>query len=377
MKMKKKITISLIILAVIVTGIAIYFTQKPKEPETIKIGAILPLTGSASEIGEQHKMGLMLAVDEINSQGGINGKKLEIIYEDDKNDPKEAVSAFNKLANIDNVPIVISAMSTSSMAIYPIAEQKIIVLFANCGHPEITMLSDWVFRNFPTSKHEAQRMTSFVWNTLKIKNLTILYINDAFGEAAMKEIKKEFESLGGKILAVEPFEKDKTDFRSQIMKVLQLNPEAIYVYGYGKANGLMVKQIKESGYKGLLLGSYNFSIEPTLGIAKSVLEGSYFTVPAFDPSLESKEIIDFVNRFQQKYNKLPNWNTVIEYDAVNLIAQVIKNKGSSSYKIKSGLENYGDFKGVAGEYKVVMKNEWVPKLFIKTFRQGKIMKVEE
>jgi len=161
------------------------------------------------------------------------------------------------------------------------------------------------------------------------------------------------------------------------MKVLQLNPEAIYVYGYGKANGLMVKQIKESGYKGLLLGSYNFSIEPTLGIAKSVLEGSYFTVPAFDPSLESKEIIDFVNRFQQKYNKLPNWNTVIEYDAVNLIAQVIKNKGSSSYKIKSGLENYGDFKGVAGEYKVVMKNEWVPKLFIKTFRQGKIMKVEE
>jgi branched-chain amino acid transport system substrate-binding protein len=375
--MKRKILIPLAILVVIIAAIAIYFAQKPKEPETIKIGAILPLTGSASEIGEQHKMGLMLAVDEINSQGGINGKKIKIIYEDDKNDPKEAVAAFNKLANIDKVPIVITAMSASSMAIYPIAEQKKIVLFANCGHPEITMLSEWVFRNFPTSKHEAQKMTHFAWNTLKIKNLAILYINDAFGEAAMKEIKKEFESLGGKILTIVPFEKDKTDFRTQIMKVLQLKPEAIYVYGYGKANGLMVKQIRESGYKGLLLGSYNFSVEPTLGIAKIALEGSYFTAPAFDPSSESKEIINFVNRFKQKYNKLPNWNTVIEYDAVNLIAQVIKNKENSSDKIKSGLENYGDFKGVAGEYKVVMKNEWVPKLVIKTFRQGKIMKVEE
>jgi branched-chain amino acid transport system substrate-binding protein len=376
--MKNKKILSCVIGVVVIGSFLLGITScKKKEPETIKIGAILPLTGSASEIGEQHKMGLMLAVDEINSQGGINGKKLEIIYEDDKNDPKEAVSAFNKLANIDKVPIVITAMSASSMAIYPIAEQKKIVLFANCGHPEITMLSDWVFRNFPTSKHEAQRMASFVWNTLKIKNLAILYINDAFGEAAMKEIKKEFESFGGKILAIEPFEKDKTDFRSQIMKVLQLNPEAIYVYGYGKANGLVVRQIREFGYKGPLLGSYNFSVEPTLSIAKSALEGSYFTEPAFDPSLESKEIIDFVNNFKQKYNKLPYWNTVIEYDAVNLIAQIIKNKGSSSDKIKSGLENYGDFKGVAGEYKVVMKKEWVPKLSIKTFRQGKIMKVEE
>ena len=364
----------LVVIAAIIVGIRL--AQKPAEENVIKIGAILPLTGSAAEIAEQHKMGLDFAVEKINSMGGINGEKLEIIYEDDRNDAKQTVSSFNKLVDIDKVPLVITAMSGPSMAIYPIAEQKKVVLFANCGHPEITSLGAWVFRNFPTSKHEAQEMIDFAYNKLKVKNLAILYVNDAFGEAAMKTVKDGFENLGGRIIIAEPFEKDVTDFRTQITKVIRIKPEAIYIYGYGKANGLVVKQTRELGYKGYILGSYNFSVEPTLGIAKDALEGSFFTVPAFDPSSQDKEIVEFVNDFQKKYDRQPVWNTVNEYDAINIIAEVIKEQGYSAEKIKTGLENLGSFVGLAGKYKSLPNGEWVSELTVKTFNQGRIVLVE-
>jgi len=106
-----------------------YFVKAAKENQVIEIGAILPLTGTGSEIGQQHKMGLDLAVEEINNSGGINNKSLIIKYEDDKNDQKLTVTAFNKLADIDRVPLIITVMSGPSMAIYPLSIQKEVVLF--------------------------------------------------------------------------------------------------------------------------------------------------------------------------------------------------------------------------------------------------------
>jgi len=157
---KPKNIFSLVIILLVFISFQI-FCKAAKENQVIEIGAILPLTGTGSEIGQQHKMGLDLAVEEINNSGGINNKSLIIKYEDDKNDQKLTVTAFNKLADIDRVPLIITVMSGPSMAIYPLSIQKEVVLFANCGHPEITSLSNWVFRNFPTSKHEAETMVKF------------------------------------------------------------------------------------------------------------------------------------------------------------------------------------------------------------------------
>jgi len=351
--------------------------KEPKE-EFIKIGAILPLTGSAAEIAEQHKMGIDLAVEKINAGGGINEKKLEVIYEDDKNDPKITVSCFNKLVDINKVPVVITVMSGPSMAVYPLAEQKKVILFANCGHPEITILSDWVFRNFPTSKHEAQTMMKFAANKLKIKNIAVLYINDAFGEAALNIVRKECKNYGINLLITEPFEKDSSDFRTQITKVINKKPEAIYIYGYGKSNGFVVKQTREFGFKGYILGSYNFSVEPTKSIAAPSLEGTIFTLPSFDPSSSNEKVINFVEEFEKKYgyNSLPVWNSVIEYDAVIIIAKAIKNGGYSSEQIKRYLENLGDFECVAGRYSYLPGGEWMCELSIKKFKNGKIYEVE-
>ena len=368
-----------LVVILIIVGITISLNRPrtSKQPEVIKIGAILPLTGSAAEIAEQHKMGMDFAVQEINKKGGIKGKKLEIIYEDDKNDPKNTVTAFNKLTDVEKVPVVFTVMSSPSMAVYPLAEKKKVVLFANCGHPEITELSEWVFRNFPTGKHEARKMVWFAYEKLGIRRLAILYINDAFGEGAMKVIKEEFKKRGGKVLVAEPFEKNKVDFKSQILRVISSHPEAIYIYGYGKANGLVVRQTREAGYKGYILGSYNFSVEPTLSLAKEALEGSYFTSPAFDINTKKEKVKEFIERFKKVYGKPPLWNTVYEYDALMLLAKVMTEKGYTGEAIQEGLKKIGDFTGMAGKYKALPYGEWESELVIKTFKKGKIMRAEE
>ena len=378
--MKNKKLLFILAAVAILAAVLIIVTQfqKPKESaeNVIKIGAILPLTGSAAEIAEQHKQGIDFAVDEINKNGGIRGRKIQLIYEDDKNDPKLTVSAFNKLADIHKIPIIITVMSSPSMAIYPLADQKKVILFANCGHPEITKLSKWVFRNFPTSQQEAQVMVEFVKDTLKINDLSILYINDIFGEGAMKALKIGLENYGLRIISIDSFEKDSSDFRALITKVINLKPNAIYIYGYGKANGLIIRQIRESGYEGILLGSYNFSVEPTLSLAKEALEGSYFTMPCFDKNTNNEIKINFLNEFRNKYKKDPEWNTVIEYDAINLIAKVIRDNGYSPKLIKKGLEETNSFEGIMGRYKQINRNEWQCNICVKTIKNGKIISIQ-
>lgn len=378
--MKNKKLVFILAAVAILAAILIIITQFQKPTESsenvIKIGAILPLTGSAAEIAEQHKQGIDFAVDEINLKGGIRGKKIQLMYEDDKNDPKLTVSVFNKLVDIHKIPLMITVMSSPSMAIYPLAEQKNIILFANCGHPEITSLSKWVYRNFPTSRQEAQVMVDFIKEKLKIKYLSILYINDIFGEGAMKTLKSGLENYGIRIVSIDSFEKDSSDYRALITKVINIKPDSIYIYGYGKANGLIIRQIKEAGYEGLLLGSYNFSVEPTLSIAKEALEGSYFTMPSFDKDSKDEIIINFLNEFRNKYKKDPEWNTVIEYDAINLIAKVISDNGYSAELMKKGLEEVKFFEGIMGRYKKVDSNEWQCSLSIKTIRNGKIISVQ-
>jgi len=372
---KPKNVFSLVIILLVFISFQI-FCKAAKENQVIEIGAILPLTGTGSEIGQQHKMGLDLAVEEINNSGGMNNKSLIIKYEDDKNDQKLTVTAFNKLADIDKVPLIITVMSGPSMAIYPLSIQKEVVLFANCGHPEITSLSNWVFRNFPTSKHEAETMVKFAKNKLGLSNLAILYVNDAFGEAAMKTMRQKFQEYGGVISAVESFEKDGADFRSSITKILQANPQAVYVYGYGKSNGLIVKQLRESGYSKYILGSYNFSVEPTISIAKDALEGSFFTEPSFNPQSLDPKTVAFVSAFRRKFNMEPVWNAVLEYDAVNIIKKALEKNSTSGPVIKATLEQVGDYEGIAGKYTYSDHGEWVVDLKVETIKDGKIVNVE-
>jgi len=351
--MKKKITISLIILAVIVAVIAIYFAQKPKEPETIKIGAILPLTGPASDIGEWQRKGLEVAKEELNGQGGINEKKIEIIYEDSKGQPKEGVSAFRKIVEVQKIPVIFSSLSSVSNAIIPFIEKsQVPSMLIAVSFPGITEKSNWVFRNHPGSDDEALAMVGFVFNDMRLRNIVVLYCNDDFGIGGYEAFKRVFQKYGGKILFSDAFQLDQTDFRSIVTKVKNYKPEGVYVIGYTKASVLLVKQLREAGYKQFLAAPMAMSIPTFLELASGGLEGAYFTNTIFDPYSEDFKTKNFVERFRKMFNTEPNVFAGFAYDGLMMIGEAIKKKGYTRLGIREGLLEIKNFQGVMGILKV-------------------------
>lgn len=361
----KKISSVMVCLFVISLVISMVFISGCAEEKEIKLGAILPLSGNTAWLGEQHKWGIDLAVEEINSKGSISGRKLVIIYEDDQNDAKTAVNAYQKLVTTVNPALIITAMSSSSMAVYPLAEKDSIVLYANCGHPEIANLSVWVFRDFLTAKQEAETMAQICYERLNVKKLALLYIDDAYGVGGKESFKKTYK---GKILTQEKYDKNGTDFRTEITKVLSKRPPAIYVFGYGNATAEILRQLKQFGYKGLILGTNNFTGPPVADINKEILKGSIFTAPQFGLT-ES----DFSKRIIDKFGKEPQWNTAVEYDAIFMIAEALRKseEGLGGEPFRRALLNVGDYKGIAGQYTLNADGEWILELELRTYQNGK------
>jgi branched-chain amino acid transport system substrate-binding protein len=145
--MKHSKSIFIILMGVILIGSLVLINGcAKKEPETIKIGAILPLTGTAAEFGEDEQRGILLALEDINSKGGVNGHKIEVIFEDSKTEPKEAVTIFNKFLTKSPPPVILTAMSSVGMALKPLIKEHKIVMFIVAGNPALTEEGGYVFR---------------------------------------------------------------------------------------------------------------------------------------------------------------------------------------------------------------------------------------
>lgn len=373
----KKTKIFSILMLVVFVSLILLFTpgckKSPKESQIIKIGVIFPLTGPAALIGEQHRSGLDLAVEKINSMKILGDRTIKLIYEDDSADPKNSISLMQKLINVERVPIVITAMSGSSMAALPIAETNKVILFANCGHPDIAKNSKWVFRNFPSSRQEVETMLPFLFETKKVKKLGILYINDSYGEGAKNVIKENVNKYGGEVVFSEPFQSNMPDQKNLLTKVLSVESDALYVFGYGDPTANILLQIGELKYKGLIVGSYNFSGPPITVIARDVIENSAFTAPKFTFESDNPKIVEFIAEYKRKFNEMPIWNTVVEYDAINILVEALKQiEEINGEKIKEQLDKIKEFDGLAGLYKKNDYGEWLAPLTIKTFKQGNI-----
>lgn len=323
-----------------------------KDGNEIRIGAILPLTGDNGTYGVLLKRGMDLAVDEINSHGGVNGKKLMVIFEDSQADSSKAVSAFNKLVTVDKVPMVIGDMfSSSTLAIAPIAEKnKIVLMSPTASAIELTNAGDYVFRIYPSDSYDGMYLANYLWNRLQVKTASILYLQVASISALTQVFKERFELLGGKILSVESYKEGDTDFRSLLLKAKNAEPEIIFIPGYLREMAMMLRQAKELGIKKPFLSISTFFDPKILTLASDAAEGVLFSSPAFDPSSNLPEIKKFVNMFEAKYNEIPNILAGYGYDVVNITFSALKSINNvTSDNIKAALYNINNYPGVTGK----------------------------
>ena len=189
----------IIIVVIVLTGLALFFMLRGEKKAAIKIGAVIPLTGTGEWIGVEVRDGMLLAVDRINSRNGINGRNIKLIIEDSKTDTQEGKKAFSRIEKAYRPLFYVSVLSAISVAMAPLSEENRVVqvglITATTRFPED---KKWSFRYFQSAEIDARIILSIL-KELKVKNLGIIYINDDYGLSFFEIVKKGFRAMGGTI----------------------------------------------------------------------------------------------------------------------------------------------------------------------------------
>ena len=314
--------------------------------DTIKIGAILPLTGNSASNGKSMNDGLQLAVDEINKRGGVYGSKLELVVEDSKSDPQAAVAGFNRIESTRQPSCYVSFLSSIGMALAPLAEEKPVVLVGLVTAAiDFTKGREWVYRYWPLGRAFIAPLMRILQD-LKVRKLGILYQNEEFGREQQQLMGKQFTSAGG-IVTSESVELKDTDYRSKIAALK--DREAIYIACTGNVLLGALQQLKEAGYQGSILTPAG-AANPSL-FARPELDGIYLAAPIIhNPGyLYAKEASD---KFEARYKKPFDQWAAAGYDFITLLPGLLKDRKVSRQGVRDALAGGFEYSGVFGHLRV-------------------------
>lgn len=356
--------------------VAVGCTKGPgRGNDVFKIGAILPLTGDAALYGNNDREGIDVAVEMINAKGGINGKKVTVLYEDSKAEAKNGVSAINKLAN-DNVQLIIDdAISTVTLAMLPIAtEKKIIILSTGATNPTLSGASPYFFRIWNSDAEEGVFAANACFEKLSVKKMAIIYVNNDYGKGLKDVFNKEYTKLGGQIIAEETFEKGDKNFRGIVAKIKQANADAIYLVGYASETGIIAKQLRESKVASKIIGTVAMEDPVFLKLAEKASEGVIYVFPK---ASEGPAVAEFKEQFKKKYHKDPGLLCDAGYDAANLVISAYQKGAKNSDEIRKVFAGIKDFKGASGEITFDNKGDVHKPMILKTVIKGEFIAYDE
>jgi len=320
--------------------------------QTIRIGIELSLTGYAATYGEDAKRGTELAIDEINNAGGVNGKKLEAVYEDDGGVGKTAVSATQKLIGGDKVSVIIGGITSSAaLSAAPLAkENKVVFLASFCSHPELTGPGGYVYRLGNNIREEAKTAGRFAARVLKLKKSGSLAATSDYGRNFAKFTRDSFEEEGGTSLLAEEFAVNANDFRSQLTKIKAKNPEILFVAATVKEAAQILRQMTELRMKIPVYSSSMFDDPLLVKLAGESAENVYYIRVGRVPGEEGKKKEKIFNKkFKDKFpGKEPAICAVYYYDGIGLIFTAIKLAGETGPDIDRGMRKIRDYPGLTG-----------------------------
>ena len=319
----------------------------------IVIGQFASLTGETATFGVSSDEGVRLALDEINAKGGILGRKVRVITEDDQSKDDEAPTAALKLIDRDKVVALIGEISSGkSIMAAPVAQNAHIPMISpGSTNPKVTEMGDYIFRACFIDPFQGEAMARFATNDLKLKKFALLYaVNSPYSAGLNKYVKQALEKSGAQIVAEQSYTEGKdVDFKAQLTSIKNANPDAIFDTGYYGEAGLIAQQARELGIKCPLIGGDGWDSEKTVQIGKEAVEGCYFA-NHYSPDENRPEVQAFVAAYKAKYKgKVPDAMAILGYDAMKLLADAIGRAGSTEgSKIRDALAATKNFPGAAG-----------------------------
>ncbi len=347
---KKKSTLGIIGIIVIAIGLgSFFFFEESSGRDPIKIGVTLSETGPGSGIGIEERDGMLMAVDEINARGGINGRPVELIIVDNESNPEKAKKDFLEIEEIHAPLMYISSLSSISTAVGPLAEEREVVLMIFATASEITVDKQWVYRYFPMADVELLAILQAL-DDLDIKNLGVLYQNDEYGKDVTNEVAIKFENSERKVSqeSFELLELDEIDFKENIAKLQ--NEDAIYVVAFPDYVEIILKQLRESNYTGEILTPLDASVFKIINMPEA--NGVYLTAPIiYDSNFIFARTVS--ENFESRYNKQFDFNAGNGYDLIRILGGLLQNEKLSRDNVKRILDEGFIYSGVFGSIDVL------------------------
>lgn len=323
--------------------------NKASGDDTLKVGLILALTGDVAVFGEPMRNAVQLAVEEVNAKGGVNGKRIQMIYEDGMCDGKQAAVAAQKLVHIDKVGFIIGGLcSAETLSIAPITEEKKVVLLSpSSTAPKVKDAGDFVYRDVPSDNGQAIVGAEYLAEQGH-KKVAVLHRNDEWGVGLQGAFVAAAEKAGLEVVAVETAEPGATDVKTQILKIQSAGPDAIYMPLFPGDLVIAIKQMSELGFAPFLMGADATKSDDLIAAGGDAVEGLVFTIPS---TPKSPAYASFSEKYNQKYGTAePNPYTAESYDAAMIAFNAYKNSDGTPEGLKAYLDSMGPYDGASGTF---------------------------
>jgi branched-chain amino acid transport system substrate-binding protein len=323
----------------------------------IKIGAILDITGAGASLGVPERKTLELLAKQTNDKGGVNGRKIDLIIEDNQSTEDGAAKAMSKLVGRDKVDIVLGASRTGpSLAMQPTAEQQKIPMISLAANKKIVDGKKWVFKTAQNDVVVLENMITYAeskgWKTIGLARDA-----SGFGEGVKEMLDELGGSRGIKVVTVEKFAPDATDFTAQMVKLRNAKADFNIIWGIPPAAALAQKAYRQLGLTAPVMQSHGIGNKVFLETAGASADGLIAPLgrlvvagqlPENDP--QKKVITEFVAAYQAAYNERPSTFAGHAYDAYQLAIDALTKVGTDKQKIRDHIEGVKDFVGVSGVF---------------------------
>jgi branched-chain amino acid transport system substrate-binding protein len=327
-------------------------TGEVVDRSTIKIGYFGDLSGPTFDFGQSAKNGVLMAVDEINQQGGINGRKIDVVIDDDRGSPEVAATVIDKLITVDKtVAVIAGGASGISLAAGPKAQSaKVPMISPSSTNPAVTQVGDYIFRVCFIDAFQAEVMAKFAAGTLKAKKAAIMLdYNSPYSRGLMEFFELSFAKLGGLVVSKQSYTQGDSDFRGQLSSIKSTEPDVVYLPGYYGDIAIIAKQARQLGITQPLLGGDGWDAPELWDLGGDALNGCYISnhYSVEDPS---PAIQKFVHDYKQHYGNLtPDAHAALAYDATRFLLDAIQRAGVvNGPKIRDALAETKNFPGITG-----------------------------
>lgn len=356
-------------------------SKTASDSNTIKVGEIASLTGKEAAFGQSSHKGTLLAIEELNAAGGVLGKKLELITEDNQAKAGESTTAARKLIARDKVVALLGEVASSrSLEMAPIAQaSKIPMISPSSTNPTVTETGDYIFRVCFIDPFQGTVMAKFALDTLHAKRVgTLTSVSSAYSVGLAKYFKETYLAGGGEIPVEQKFSEGDKDFKAQLTAIKAAGVDGIFVPGYYTEAALITKQARELGLNVPLFGGDGWEAPQLIEIGGPAMEGTYYSTH-YSPENKTPAVIDFVKKFQARWNgEVPDAMAALGYDSALVLADAIKRAGTTEpAKLRDALAATKDFSGVTGKTTIDANRNATKSAVIITIKDGKFKFLQE